>query len=724
MRTLKRILVFILFTMALIGVVGGLKYKKVYAVNYSPVFTETFESYAATTSYQGDVNYPKAGFQWDVHYGCVSTTSFITTSKSMHMRWYGSDSTEYPYVILTLDSALAIDKIGFDYAASNKGLRYKVSYSSDGTNYTQVGENVAPPNTDTNNFSCEYDSSISILKLKIEVIAGASTPSAKNYYSLRVDDVKLYTVSSAPQISTPANASISGNVLSFDAVANAVSYNIGYFASEEAEEPLKVVSTTETSYTFKEQSEDGNNFIKIQTIADEVNYLSSNYAYVGTFTNTTITVKTVSEVFAVAAENIAPYTYYDITGTVGEITEPDKSSFKITDGVKEVLVYRLKESKEGNNKSAAELGFAEGDTIRIKAYKETTSGGRLRGYLVSVTPNYTRQFSQLNTFASLKVDYTSSMGVAEENSIATMDIRGTVGNAAVGGSYAYALGLNPSIFKITGLANGGSGNFYIDAANLRFYHDSTNHQGSSMTITGVNGILISKIIFTYVSDTKYQGDLSVIGPSGNVEKVEEGLTRTYELNAPSSYVTIQNTGDKQARIEALTIYYGGSYVSNYAVNTETVEAQEKPLVSLMIGARFSNTLKDNLDGSGTTVTYGIVYAKSTDLETASKTLAEALDAGDSFVHTLEGTPVKVDEDGTANESGDYSQIGVSLNHIPASCYRTDITAAVYVCIDGTYYLMNTSENSVEKVAGKYLNAVSTSYEEHLGILNYLATYVG
>ena len=201
------------------------------------------------------------------------------------------------------------------------------------------------------------------------------------------------------------------------------------------------------------------------------------------------------------------------------------------------------------------------------------------------------------------------------------------------------------------------------------------------------------------------------------------LKYTYTFASNSSYADIQCTSTSaQARISALTIYYSGSYASSYTINTETVAAEEKPLVSLMFGARFSNELKENLDASGNTVTYGIAYAKTDDLTGASKSLVEALDAGDSFVYTIEGTPVKVDADGTANESGDYSQIGISLNHIPETSYATEITAAVYVCVDGSYYLMNTKAYSIKSIALAYRTSDCSSYSEHLGLLGYLASY--
>lgn len=713
MRTFKRVLVFILFTMALIGAVGGLKYKKVYAVNYAPVLSEDFESYTTNTTY----NSTRVVGNWTFYYGTVSTNAVLSDTKSGQMRWYSTATENYPYADYHFDAATTIDKIEFNYAVSNTNVHFDVQYSTDGTNYTNI-ERVTPSGTSKTAYSKVLASPLSITNFRVKINDTGTAPT-KDSYNFRIDDVVLSVESSAPQIATPANASISGNVLSFDAVDHAVSYNIGYFESEAAESPKKYVNITETSYTFKEQSEDGFNYIKIQTIADGVNYLNSNYAYVGTFTNTTINVKTVTEMVALAGEVLPPFTYYDITGVVGTVANANTANFDLTDGVSTIAVFNLKDSKEGTNRPIAQMGFAEGDTVRIKAYKETASGGRLRGYLVSVTHNYGSQFSALNTAAALKVDYTSNMSTAPAESTAEMaNSLPLLKTVAPNRSYTSDLGFSDSLFKMTFLKNSASNDAYIAADSYRIYAGSGN--GGSLIITGQSGIKISKIVIKLMSGNA--SATTVSGESGTATENVEDLTRTYTFDSPSSYATIQNTGTEKAFISAMTIYYSGSYASSYTINTETVAAEEKPLLSLMFGSRFSNELKGNLDGSGTVVTYGIAYAKTDDLTGASKTLAEALDAGDSFVHTVEGTPVKVDADGTANESGDYSQIGVSLNHIPETSYDTEITAAVYVCVDGEYYLMNTKAYSIKSIALAYRTSDCTGYEEHLGLLGYLASY--
>ena len=711
MRTLKRILVFILFTMALIGAVGGLKYKKVYAVDYVEVMTEDFEGYDTDTTY----NSTRVAGDWTFYYGTISTDSVISDTKSGHMRYYKSASSNYPYADYSFGVATTIDKIVFNYAAQS-GIIFDVKYSSDGVNYTLI-ETVTPTKTSKTAYSKVLDSSLSITNFRIHVSSSSTAPGSGSI-KFRIDDVALYAEAHGEQLTTPTNAAISDTTLSFNAVTHASSYNVGFFESEAAESPAKVVNINTTAYTFTQQSTDGNNYIKIQAVGDGVNYTNSAYSYVGTYTYTDIPVKTIAQVSGFESDSSAPYSYYDITGTVISIEDASNASFTISDGANNLSVYRLTDTKGGSPKTIEYFGFLIGDTVRIKAYKETTSGGRLRGYFVSYTPDYGKRFETLKTSAALKVDYTSNMSTAPAESVATMTLpTSSLGNVAANVSHASELGFSNSLFTMISSKNSAGNNTFIATDSFRLYAGSGN--GGSVTITGQSGIKISKIVITLMSGNA--SATTVTGDSAPEASIVD-LVRTYTFDSPSSYATIQNTGTEKAFISAMTIYYSGSYASSYTINTETVAAEEKPLLSLMFGSRFSNELKGNLDGSGTVVTYGIAYAKTDDLTGASKSLVEALDAGDSFVHTVEGTPVKVDADGTANESGDYSQIGVSLNHIPETSYGTEITAAVYVFVDGTYYLMNTKAYSIKSIALAYRTSDCTGYEEHLGLLGYLATY--
>lgn len=364
MRTLKRILVFILFTMALIGAVGGLKYKKVYAVDYVEVMTDGFEDYDATSTY----NSTREVGNWKFYYGTVSTTDKITDTKSGHMRWYASASENYPYADYKFDTATTIDKIEFNYIVQNTNVHFDVEYSTDGTNYTII-ESVEPSKTSKTLYSKVLDSSLSITNFRIHVNSSSTAPGSGKNYSFRIDDVALYAEAHGEQLSSPANGLISDTTLSFNAVTHASSYNVGFFENEGAESPAKVVNINTTSYTFTQQSTDGNNYIKIQAVGDGVNYTNSAYSYVGTYTYTDIPVKTITQVSSLGNDSSAPYSYYDITGTVISIEDASNSSFTISDGVNSLAVYGLSDTKGGNPKTTEFFGFVVGDTVRIKAYK-------------------------------------------------------------------------------------------------------------------------------------------------------------------------------------------------------------------------------------------------------------------------------------------------------------------------------------------------------------------
>ena len=146
MRTLKRILVFILFTMALIGVVGGLKYKKVYAVNYAAVFTEGFETYSTGTNYKTVINYNvpdtehKIGTM-TVSNGTVTTTDKISGSNCLQMRMYYNTADNVTlYLLFAFDDPIEVDKITFSYKAGNANLDFDVQYSStaEGDNFVSI----------------------------------------------------------------------------------------------------------------------------------------------------------------------------------------------------------------------------------------------------------------------------------------------------------------------------------------------------------------------------------------------------------------------------------------------------------------------------------------------------------------------------------------------------------------------------------------------------------
>ncbi len=110
----------------------------------TPIYTTGFESsegFTASTSYNNTTVLftGPSGQQWGTYYGTPSTTSPITGSQSMQMRWYTSSPANLGYTFTNFDLA-NVTKVTFkskNYLKTN-GVNVIVSYSTDGgTSYTE-----------------------------------------------------------------------------------------------------------------------------------------------------------------------------------------------------------------------------------------------------------------------------------------------------------------------------------------------------------------------------------------------------------------------------------------------------------------------------------------------------------------------------------------------------------------------------------------------------------
>lgn len=191
---------------------------------------------------------------------------------------------------------------------------------------------------------------------------------------------------------------------------------------------------------------------------------------------------------------------------------------------------------------------------------------------------------------------------------------------------------------------------------------------------------------------------------------------------------------------ALTLY------KKTSVNTYTYEinhdAGDKNILSLQFRGIITSELKNSLEQNATEVKYGVLYGKTSDIETEfggmNGLLTDFLNDGywineieDLAPGKLRYTVIEanslqgVDATGTVedNDNPEYYQFGVSINKISNANINTSITVAAYAYIDGTYYIMQVASYSVKTLASEYVNAQDTSeYTEHLGALGYLASY--
>ena len=89
------------------------------------------------------------------------------------------------------------------------------------------------------------------------------------------------------------------------------------------------------------------------------------------------------------------------------------------------------------------------------------------------------------------------------------------------------------------------------------------------------------------------------------------------------------------------------------------------------------------------------------------------------------SPARVAYEGSnvIDENGSYYQFALVFTGIDYSKIDTVISARVYVTIDGETHYMQSTTYSFRDVATKYLSLEDTSsFKEHLGILNYISSY--
>lgn len=153
---------------------------------FEPLYYTGFENTTTSTSYQGTVTSTDAqtdGVPWEIYYGTFSTSSFISGSKSLHMRLYSDKKCGYAET--TADVA-EVKAFQFDYQVSNTAVRFDVKYSSDaGVNWYTV-DSVVPSETTKQTYSYILPTTTAQFRLKVEVTGGF--PSKSNY-TFRIDDV-------------------------------------------------------------------------------------------------------------------------------------------------------------------------------------------------------------------------------------------------------------------------------------------------------------------------------------------------------------------------------------------------------------------------------------------------------------------------------------------------------------------------------------------------------
>ena len=173
---------------------------------YESAYETGFESATASTTYNSTKEYTSGdcnGTSWSVYYGTVATNAYITGSKSMHMRWYSSATSNYPHAETT-SSVADVKAFKFNYAVGNANVDFKVQYGTDGSNWTDI-ETVNTTGTGTTAYSHEFTTAISTFYFRVLVCLGTA-PSSGNY-TFRIDDVVFAKAKSADAVTLTVSPS-------------------------------------------------------------------------------------------------------------------------------------------------------------------------------------------------------------------------------------------------------------------------------------------------------------------------------------------------------------------------------------------------------------------------------------------------------------------------------------------------------------------------------------
>ncbi|MGI6714328.1 MAG: Ig-like domain-containing protein [Bacilli bacterium] len=166
-------------------------------VEYQTGF-ENAEGFTATTDYQnaGASFAPRltgpAGKQWNTYFGTPSTTSPLTGTQSMQLRWYTSQEDKFGYTEMAFDVA-KVTRVGFNYMTTG-GLTVKVSFSTDGgTTWTEAETLAAAQNATYAYVVISETGEHAAVRIRFDLIVPTPAPTARNS-PVYFDDVRVYNL--------------------------------------------------------------------------------------------------------------------------------------------------------------------------------------------------------------------------------------------------------------------------------------------------------------------------------------------------------------------------------------------------------------------------------------------------------------------------------------------------------------------------------------------------
>lgn len=166
---------------------------------------------------------------------------------------------------------------------------------------------------------------------------------------------------------------------------------------------------------------------------------------------------------------------------------------------------------------------------------------------------------------------------------------------------------------------------------------------------------------------------------------------------------ITQTTSKAIYIKGMNIEYAGetNYSTSYSLNT----------AGIRFGSYITKDIYDLLNTSNTKWGVECASGSVSNWDTAN-------------IKTIYCTPAQVSSPNatTISTNGDYYQWALVVNNLDYSYLDKDISARVFVEIDGKRYYMNAITESLRSLASSYLSSSTTEFSNHTGILNHLINY--
>jgi hypothetical protein len=172
------------------------------SVIYSTGF-EASEGFTAGTVYNNtEIKYDgPAGQQWGTYYGTASTTSPLTGSQSIQMRWYTTAPGNLGYAFTAFDLA-NVTKVVFQ-AANTLGLNVNVSYSIDG-GITFIGDEIFTLSTTAAEYTYEISETGEYSSVRLKFLISLPDPIPTGTSRLYLDEISIFGIpSGTPQVATP-----------------------------------------------------------------------------------------------------------------------------------------------------------------------------------------------------------------------------------------------------------------------------------------------------------------------------------------------------------------------------------------------------------------------------------------------------------------------------------------------------------------------------------------